>query len=327
MIKKFKDEYFWMLREGKGYFPWIKDNAYRLARHLYWERHSRCIECHNRFSPRELVRLLTEENVCESPLFDILLKALIRAEVRLISRFVPQRSHEERLTGNLVSEIDSAIFLVKDAFEEISFELYSEAKHIDFLYYDLSRGGKIEKQTGADLGIILVVDLPDFPFTVKSFVLQAKKITYSSAQIKRKQFETLSSHSETECGYLLYDMELARRCSPLVVPTTAHPLTSAHEESAKKGTDSFSLCFDDARSYGHPLSLFIVSHLPFIEKVGTRYNSFKEAFGYFERLCHHNFKSNKRSAIPDFNGRLAIVSVGRTISFSTPHNEGFLIDL
>ena len=42
---------------------------------------------------------------------------------------------------------------------------------VDFFYFDLSRGGKVEKDTGADLGFIIVIDLPDYPFTVKKRVI------------------------------------------------------------------------------------------------------------------------------------------------------------
>ena len=36
---------------------------------------------------------------------------------------------------------------------------------VDFFYFDLSRGGKVEKDTGADLGFIIVIDLPDYQIT------------------------------------------------------------------------------------------------------------------------------------------------------------------
>jgi len=283
--------------------------------------------CDERFlQPRELVRAITEENVCENPLFDLVLKALIRAEVRLMSRFIPQRSHEERLTGNLVSEIDNAIFLIGKQFKKTCLALYALEKEIDFFYYDLSRGGTIEKATGADLGLILVVDLPDFPYTVKSLILQAKKISGNPAQIERNQYETLMTHGASECAYLFYDMDLARRCSPLVVSVGQYNLKNGHEECAKKDNDSFSITFDKARSAGHPLSLFVVSHLAYGNSIGAKHDSFKTAFRMFADLCPPQ-RSRRDSGIGDFNGRLAILSLGRSIRFGTPHNEGMEIDV
>jgi hypothetical protein len=182
MIAKFKDEYFWMLRESKGYYPWVKSDSYNLIRCL--ERYFELTEYHihgygfhhHKGNPYDLVKSLLNERLLENEIIDLFFKSLIRAEIRFISRYIPQRSNEERLTGNLVSEIDNAIHLISDECEEFSIKRYNEKKYIDFIYTDMSRGGIVEKQTGADLGFILVLDLPDYPYTVKSIVLQAKKI-------------------------------------------------------------------------------------------------------------------------------------------------------
>jgi hypothetical protein len=277
-------------------------------------------------APREIIRAITKENVCENPLFDLVMKALIRAEVRLISRFIPQRSHEERLTGNLVSEIDSAIFLVRTQFRQTSLELYSTEKEVDFFYYDLSRGGKLEKTTGADLGLVLVVDLPDFPYTVKSLILQAKKMDGNSAKIGRTQYETLMKHGANNCAYVFYDMALPRRCSPLVVGMERYWLKVQYDECVKQNNQSFSYHFDKASSDGHPLSLFLTSHLAYDDSVGRQHRSFKDAFAMFSQLGAH--RSNRSdAALADFNGRVAIVSVGRPIRFTTPDNEGLDIEV
>ena len=50
-------------------------------------------------------------------------------------------------------------------------KVISLGSEVDFFYFDLSRGGKVEKDTGADLGFIIVIDLPDYPFTVKKRVI------------------------------------------------------------------------------------------------------------------------------------------------------------
>lgn len=81
----------------------------------------------------------------ENDLIDLFFKSLLCAEIRFISRYIPQRSNEERLIGNLVSELDNSICLVKDEFKDFSIKRYSEPKEVDFFYFDLSRGDKVEK--------------------------------------------------------------------------------------------------------------------------------------------------------------------------------------
>lgn len=327
MGDQFQEEVFWMLRESKGYFPWIQEQSYRLVRHLRFGHGRHCPMCEERPpSTRDIVRATIGERTCENPLFDLVMKALIRAEVRLISRFIPQQSHEERLTGNLVSEIDSAIFLIRAEFRRISLELYATEKDADFFYYDVSRGGKLEKTTGADLGLIAVVNLPAFPYTVKSLILQAKKMNGNSAKIERQQYETLLKHGANACAYLLCDMDLARRCCPLVVGMESHRLKKQYDECAKQENRSFSYQFDMARADGYPLSLFLVSHLVYDESIGHRHRSFEEALRMFSEL---GGLDSSRAAAPlaDFNGRVAVVSVGRPVRFTTPDNEGLRIEV
>lgn len=172
MIQPYRNDFHLMLREQIGYYPWIKDHSYRLNRLIYGERHC---PCDRESSERKLIRKITDEQVCDNKFIDLLFKALIRSEIRFISRFIPQRSHEERLTGNLVSEMSNSIELIKDLFTTHSIEEYGEEKQVDFFYYDMSQGGQLETLTGADLAIGISIDLPDYPKTNKSFVFQAKK--------------------------------------------------------------------------------------------------------------------------------------------------------
>lgn len=125
MLDIFKDEFNWMLRERKGYFPWLNNNSYRLFRHMYM-RHRECEIFHHDIPVRHAIKMLLDETVLENELIDLFFKALIRAEIRFISRYIPQRSHEERLTGSLVAEIDNSIFLTKKAFYDVSMLLYKE---------------------------------------------------------------------------------------------------------------------------------------------------------------------------------------------------------
>lgn len=346
MINDFKDDFFWMLKENKGYFPWIDGDVYKLFEHLcffqneeffyhykfsfrklLWlmifandyrsqlldfltgtrKRHKK-FPFHYEHSPRALICFMIYNNVCENPLFDYLMKALIRAELRFISRFIPQLSHEERLTGNLVSEIDNSIFLIKSEFEKMSILLYLSKKEIDFLYYDLSKGGKLEKETGADLALMLAVDLPDFPLTYKTLILQAKKIKGDSVNIDNIQYSTLKKNWPCESAYLFYDMNLNRMCSPIVVPTTSQSMNKRYDESNKSNNHSFTLTFNEIKDEGYPLSLFVISHFLFVDSIGETHNTFKNAF-----QSVMNINRNYNDTNFNFNGRLAILSLGKGI--------------
>ena len=319
MIENFKDDFFWMLRQSKGYFPWIDDDNYRLQRLFYRSHYKMCPECFHDFNTIDLIKILLNEVVCENEMIDLFFKALIRAEIRFISRFIPQRSNEERLTGNLVSEIDSSIFLIKDQFQSLSLKSYSEKKTIDFYYYDLSKGGKVEKETGADLGFILVIDLPDHPFTVKSFIFQAKKIN-NKVQIDKEQYLKLKKIDDQCCGYLFYDMNFSTLSSPLVLKLDDYNFTQKMEKSYKKNTKSFYLDFNEIL-HGVPLSIFIIKEMLIKPTYGKQHLSFKNALNFFKDLCNENKLNNQ------FNGRVGIVSLGSKINYDIKNDEVFNITI
>ena len=128
---------------------------------------------------------------------------------------------------------------------------------VDFFYFDLSRGGKVEKDTGADLGFIIVIDLPDYPFTVKSVILQAKKIN-GNVQINGNQYETLNTFNKDNCAYLFYDMNYQTLSSPIVLKLDDYDFKKGYEVSKEKVHNSFSMDFK-AICDGDPLSIFLLS--------------------------------------------------------------------
>jgi hypothetical protein len=307
MIDIFKEEMFWMMREGKALIPSVQKDGYHLRRLLFsLGCHPFCFERYNSDSYRELIGLLVRNVVLENELIDLFLKALIRAEIRFVSRYVPQRSNEERLTGNLVSEIDNAIFLIKDSFRKLSMDRYSEVKEIDFYYYDLSRGGKIEKTTGADLGFIFVIDLPDFPYTVRSITLQAKSVRGNRVQIDIPQYEVLKRKNGKDCAYLFYDMNFETLSSPIVKEIDS--LEHSYKESKENQQDSFSIDFDRILS-GSPLSIYLVKSIIY-NKYGRSHSSFKDSYSFFEDMCYSHNKNMKNE---EFRGRIGIVSLGKSI--------------
>jgi len=252
-------------------------------------------------------------------LFDIFIKALIRAEVRFISRFVLQRSHEERLTGNLVSEIDAALFMAKPVFHEAAVARYGVPKEIDFYYYDLSRGGRIEKQTGADLGFIVVVDLPDHPHIVRSVVLQAKKCD-GNPSIDLPQLRTMTRKWPRGSGYLFYDMKFTRLVSPLVLETTDGLLGKLLEDAEKTPQTTGTLDFDKIMDQGTPLSLYLFSEV--VEKgTGETHSSFEQAFESFR----WSYRQQRAEEPEEFNGRVGIVSLGRAITVGVNNDGGVTV--
>ena len=317
MIEPFRSEFNWMQREVKGLYPWVDKN--------YWEFLRRIGDCycdgpfcrHHRDNGRSVIGRLLSSQVQENPLLDIFQKALVRAEIRFISRFILQRSNEERLTGNLVSELDAAVFLARPVFREVSRERYQTEKEIDFFYYDLSRGGKVEKQTGADLGFILVVDLPDHPFTARAIVLQAKKCD-TRATVDIPQLRTLREVFGEGAAYLFYDMNFRSLASPIVM--TVEEVASKAEEPEKKGSRTLSLQLEDILDSGVPLSLYLLSDV--IGKgAGTSYSSFADAFRGFTNM-------GPGPNVPyGFNGRLGIVSIGKPITLTAEPEGGLHVSI
>jgi len=317
MIQQYRSEFNWMQRELKGLYPWVTKN--------HWEFLTRIAECYcdgpwchgRRDNGRGLIGHLLSSQVQENPLLDIFQKAIVRAEIRFISRYILQRSNEERLTGNLVSELDAAVFLAKPAFREVAQDRYQMDKEIDFFYYDLSRGGKVEKQTGADLGFILVVDLPDHPFTVRSIVLQAKKCD-PQAKIDISQLRTLQDVSGDSAAYLFYDMNYRSLASPIVM--AAKSMSSKADESEKEGNKTFSLQLDTILNSGIPLSLYLLSDV-IGQGVGTSYTSFSDAFSTFTSM------GPSPNVTDGFNGRVGIVSIGKPISLSAEPDGGLHVSI
>lgn len=305
MNKLFKNDLFWMQRESKGLVPWLNKDSYRTFRLLFgrFYKHPFFHECWEHDGAVGLLDNLFDGRVFGNELFNLFFQALVRAEARFVCRYVPQRSHEERLTGNLVSELDAALFLIKDSFKELAVKRYDAPKEIDFYYHDLSRGGRVEKTTGADLGLIFVIDLPDHPFTVRTLTLQAKKVQ-SNAQIDLAQYETLCKKAQEGAAYLFYDMNHRTLTSPLVYE--ANRLSSEAEECKQARNKSFSLGFDDVLN-GTPLSIFILSQIVSAQ-AGKSHRNFDDAFNYFEEISAQNISS--------FDGRVGVVSVGKPIQLA-----------
>ena len=313
MLPQFKQD-FWMLsREAKGYYAWADKERWRLHRAIR-RKSRRCGMCDDIEDSRQLVDLLLEEGLGLHPLLDIAFEAFARAEVRLALRFIPQRSNEERLTGHLISELEAAIHMVTESFSAKSLERYGEMKQIDFAYYDLSQGGHIEKETGGDLGLILSVDLPDRPKLVSYAAIQAKRLS-GSTSLDKRQYDTLTRNFEEGAAYLFYDCDFSTLAPPMIFSASA----LASRRNAKDETASFATDQSHVFHEALPLSLWLVTQLG-TGKSGATTHEFSDAFRVF---CQHEHRNNEMQQIT----RLAMISIGRPFSISRDIEAGLRITL
>lgn len=305
MLSTFKPDFWALSREQKGYYSLAQRERWNLARALGRSRRH-CPACDDP-EPFELVDSLFNNGLGVHPMLDCVFEALARAEARFSLRFVPQRSHEERLTGNLVSELDAALFLVRPLFAELSQKRYGEVLDVDFLHYDLSKGGTIEKQTGGDLAIILSMDLPDLPPLIRYAAFQVKKINDSSS-IPKEQFNTLVGKFGDAAAYLFYDMSTHTLLPPMVLPA------SNLKDKAEKGKDtaSFSMSLNDVDD-GLPLSLWLLTRLA-KGQAGTSAHSFAAAMERFTQQ-------------PQQSGRLAVLTIGRPLDIRLNHDGALDVSL
>lgn len=305
MNEYFRNDFWALAREQKGYYSWAQRKAWRLYRAIGGSR--RHCPCKDDLDPQQLVDQLFDEGLGGNPLLDCVFEGLARAESRFALRFVPQRSHEERLTGALLSEMEAGLFLIRAAFQSLSLQRYGKAYEVDFLHYDLSRGGKIEKETGGDLAVVLSVDLPDMPRQLRYAAFQAKKL-HGSASIPKGQYQTLVSQFGDSANYLFYDMSRNTGLPPMVVSANA---MKRHVDADTK-TNSCTLSQGDVED-GFPLSLWLLTKVVRGEE-GTSAHSFQEAM-------------NRFSEGPLSGGRMAILSIGRPIILRTNNDNGLVVDL
>ena len=310
MLPQFKQDFWLLSREAKGYYAWADKERWRFRQAIRWRR---CDICDDIEDARQLVEKLFEEGLGLHPLLDIAFEAFARAEVRLALRFIPQRSNEERLTGHLISELEAAIHMVADSFAAKSQERYGEAKQIDFAYYDLSQGGHVEKETGGDFGLILTIDLPDRPKLVSYAAIQAKRLL-GSTSLNKLQYDTLTRNFKG-AAYLFYDCEFDTLAPPMIFSASA--LTA--RRNAKDATESFATDQAHVLQEALPLSLWLVTQLG-IGKAGATTPDFSYACELFRRRQRQN---NERYEI----SRLAMISIGRPFNISRDIEAGLRIAL
>ena len=252
-----------MLKDNIGLCPYFRKNTHRFFER-YWDmdyffhRHFHPKYFHRFLSKNglsHLRNLLNDETAFENPLFHLLFKAFVYAEIKFINNYIPQNSHEERLTGHLISELANSLNIINETFRQKAFELYSSEVDLAFHYADLSSNNK-EKFTGADLGFIFHINLPDYQEKVNVAIIQSKKFNQSAA-IDLKQIETLKKFAEESGYYCFYDMNQQERTSPLI--QRANAITSILGDDQNIMTKSLKRN-DITERYdgGVPLSVFLI---------------------------------------------------------------------
>lgn len=227
-------------------------------------------------------QILNDEKQFQSPLFQLLFKSFVVAEGKFIKNYIPQNSHEERLTGHLVSELENGLFILREHFEEASKEIYGENIPLDFYYADLS-SNRQEKITGADLGLIFYVNLPDFPKHIRIAAIQAKKVKETSAIIDVDQLSTIMKVYNDDAYYMFYDMT-SDRLSPMI--RRASFILSDMKDEVDKVTASYERSQIIYR--GVPLSVFLI-----FDMLNTSISTFQNIWEAKDRLMNPTYKKKK----------------------------------
>ena len=162
--------------------------------------------------------------------------AMAKAEHEFLLRYIPYWSHEERLTGHLVSQI---ITRLED------FEVYwaalddktQDKSHCRIHYMDTATARR-ESLTGADLGLIIQARFPRQREFFKAVRFQAKKVDKGgNARIDLNQADTLI-RTKNIGYYLFYHYYDVQNWS---LPPTVQPASNFDyhvEESRKNKTPS-----------------------------------------------------------------------------------------
>lgn len=190
---------------------------------------------HGDYNHSHFFRYLTSPSVFQPTCVWALFWALAKSEHQFSIRFLPFWSHEERLTGHFISQLCERI-------EEFAIHWSSLAGNdpqrswLDVWYADTAAGNR-EKDTGADLGLIIHGQYAGDEEFYKVARFQVKKVpSGNTARIDLNQTKVLL-RSEGLGHYLFFhgqDHQDWRR-PPSVAPTTAfeHNLRQAEKALAE----------------------------------------------------------------------------------------------
>jgi len=314
------------LSEWPGFFdilPNFYPDGFRYSHSFHWVFD---VLRHDRAFGRQIISKVLEWVLKNDPknvetIFFDLFRAVMAAEIRFVGNYIPQNSHEERLTGHLLSETIFSLDLMEPTVRKKLFELYGEEINFDFHYADIATSG-MEKNTGGDFALIVEVDLPDIPTFVRAFKFQAKKAMPPSARVDLGQLDVLSKENPEGSYYVFYNLDSKSmntgRRPPLVVSARECQSQLDNKEKQKTATLNAKWIYE----VGTPFSAFLALMAMQPDKeIGFRCNSLMEAARYIYHAPYGlSTKSNGWFESPS---RLVVVSIGGSIPkhYSNPNSD------
>lgn len=209
------------------------------------------------------------------PVLQLFFRALVSAEHEFCFLDLPKASHEERLTGHILSKMHASLTFCAEAIRAEGTRLYGIPVDVKFRYSDLSTGNR-EKITGSDFGLVASVDLPDRGKRVAAAVFQAKKLK-ADAYVPEEQVVAQTKFAGRRGAFCcLYDVEDSKPLPPAVLSTR----TVAN--CRKTGTNQHVVSRTLTEESGEPLSLFILRMLE-VDGHGQEFDDLGEAKQYLLR--------------------------------------------
>jgi hypothetical protein len=182
--------------------------------------------------------------------------ALAKAEHEFLQRYVPYWSHEERLTGHLVSQLIERLEGFAPHWRALNAEPAKES--LCRIWYADTAAARKEGVTGADLGLIVQARLGSQEEFFKVARFQSKKVGRSGkARIDLGQVRALLHHERL--GYYLFYHPLDKNSwslAPTVRPATdfQHDLEEAQQQ---KPSGQLGVITDLVNGRGVDLAMFV----------------------------------------------------------------------
>jgi hypothetical protein len=237
--------------EKPGFPAWLVDGEFL---HFFLKR---ARPDHRYFVDQVLASPAAYDPACMWALF----WALARAEHEFLFRYVPFWSHEERLTGHLVSQIVERVEDFAPHWASLTGAPEAEAENHCRLFYADTATARRESETGADFGLVIHAHLGKRQEYFKVARFQAKKAEGNgSALIDFDQVNALLNRPDV--GYFVfYHFHNPKQWSlpPTVLPAKhfERRRDELREEKAKIKSTSLGKETAQARNAGYDFAAFV----------------------------------------------------------------------
>ena len=203
---------------------------------------------------------LSDPSRFDPPCLWALFWALAKAEHEFLYRFIPFWSHEERLTGHLVSQMLERIAEFASPWRALSSTGENGAKsHLRFWYADIATNRQ-ESVTGADLGLVVHAKFGSDDEFLKVMRVQAKKAS-SSGRAKIDLDQTAALLSRSGLGYYLFyhdqDKEQWHRPPTVCSAQRFSSLVEGHQQKAPSPRKTLGTEYVDTKDDGFDFASFI----------------------------------------------------------------------